>query len=271
MARLIKKQPKRTKKTKKTPNVRKGVKKTVSMVHRVSSSEVAKEPSGSEKGPKVPVVHVDGKVVGRTTLPTKLFAAKINAPLLAQAVRVRLANQRMGNASTKTRGEVEGSTRKIYRQKGTGRARHGAIRAPIFVGGGVVFGPKPRDYSLKLSKGMRRSALASALTSKLAEGGITIVSGLAVLPPKTRVFAKMLSLLGVPRPVLLITSPVVDTMVRACRNIPQVDLLPIQQLAAYDVLSHRSIVFMKEAVDESRRLLLKKTSHHEGGTPNAHV
>src|SRR5207248_616028 len=98
------------------------------------------------------------KASGKVSLPKEIFAETVNKKLLAQAVRVYLANKRQGNASTKTRGEVEGSTRKIYRQKGTGNARHGSIRAPIFVKGGIVHGPRPRDFSLGLSKKMRRKA-----------------------------------------------------------------------------------------------------------------
>src|SRR3990170_6251019 len=134
----------------------------------------------------VPVVGVDGKTKSKIQLPKELFGAKVNKALLAQAVRVYLANQRTGNAATKTRGEVEGSTRKIYRQKGTGRARHGAIRAPIFVGGGIVFGPRPHDFHLDFPKKMKRRALGSALTSKLGSGDVIVVSGLSDLEPKTK-------------------------------------------------------------------------------------
>src|SRR3972149_4980450 len=120
------------------------VKKTVKAVKAVKATVT--EEVDSAKGIRTSVVGLDGKSAGSITLPQALNNAKINRQLMAQAVRVYLANQRVGNASTKTRGEVEGSTRKIYKQKGTGRARHGAIRAPIFVGGGVVFGPQPPEY-----------------------------------------------------------------------------------------------------------------------------
>src|SRR6266404_5428662 len=117
----------------------------------------------------VAVVGIDGKVSGKVSLPGEMFGEKVNKALLAQAVRVYLANQRQGNASTKTRGEVDGSTAKIYRQKGTGRARHGSKRAPIFVKGGIVFGPKPRDFSLSLPQKMKRKALFSALSAKVKD------------------------------------------------------------------------------------------------------
>src|SRR3990172_10626024 len=117
-------------------------------------------------GLTLPVYGVDGKEKTPADLQKEIFSVEVNPRLLAQYVRVYLANQRQGNASTKTRGEVTGSTRKIYRQKGTGNARHGSIKAPIFVGGGITFGPKPRDYSLKMNKKQKTLALFSSLTVK---------------------------------------------------------------------------------------------------------
>src|SRR3989344_7875158 len=130
------------------------------------------------KGLKADVFDLSGKVTTTVTLPEYLFGAKVNRPLMAQAVRVYLANQRAGTQSTKTRGEVDGSTRKIYRQKGTGRARHGGIRAPIFVGGGIAHGPKPHDFSRELPQKMRRAALFSALSGKLKDGEVKIMKNL---------------------------------------------------------------------------------------------
>src|SRR5882724_11511103 len=134
------------------------------------------------------VYGLDGKVAEKVTVPAAIFGEKVNKTLLAQAVRVYLANKRQGNASTKTRGEVDGSTRKIYRQKGTGKARHGSVRAPIFVHGGVVFGPKPRDFSLSLPKKMKRKALFSALSAKLQGKELIVVSSLETITPKTKNF-----------------------------------------------------------------------------------
>lgn len=205
---------------------------------------VAKEKSS---GVSAPVVGVDGKSKGRIQLPKELFGAKINKQLLSQAVRVYLSNQRAGTASTKTRGQVEGSTRKIYRQKGTGRARHGAIRAPIFVGGGIVFGPKPRDFSLKMPQKMRRAALASALTSKLTD--VIIVDGLGSIE-KTKVMARTLAAVGATGKTLLVTSKGGN---RAARNIAQVDVMPANMLNAYGVLSHQKLVFTKDAIKNLSR------------------
>jgi large subunit ribosomal protein L4 len=139
------------------------IKKTV-----VVKKAIVKE-APKETGLKLSVYDLKGAIAESLTLPKEIFGAKINNSLMAQAVRVYLANQRRGTLKTKSRGEVAISTRKIYRQKGTGRARHGAKSAPIFVGGGIAFGPKPRDFSMKLNQNMRRVALFSALSAKLRD------------------------------------------------------------------------------------------------------
>jgi large subunit ribosomal protein L4 len=211
-----------------------------------------KEELDSVKGIRVSVVGLDGKAAGSVTLPADLFGAKINRQLMAQAVRVYLANQRGGHASTKTRGEVEGSTRKIYKQKGTGKARHGGIRAPIFVGGGIVFGPRPRDYSLSLPQKMRRVALASALTSQLKKQNIIVVSGLSDVA-KTKVVASTFTAIGATRKTLLVTPKDSGTTVRAARNIENVDILPVSDINTYSILMHSKLVFMKEAIGELKK------------------
>lgn len=238
-------------KTAKKP-LKKPVTKVKPVSRRASPSPISPRPAspagGSPLSPlSVVVVGTDGKPAGKITLPKELFAAKVNKPLMAQAVRVYLANQRGGTASTKTRGEVEGSTRKIYRQKGTGRARHGAIRAPIFVGGGIVFGPRPRDYRMDFPKKMKRASLASALTSALVEGKMTVVDGLSGVE-KTNSMAKTLQKIEATGSTLLVVSKGAEGVVRAARNIERVDILPVQNLHTYSVLSHQRIVFMKEAL-----------------------
>ena len=205
-----------------------------------------------KKAIKATVVGLDGKSAGSVTLPTQYFGQKPNSQLMAQAVRVYLANQRAGHASTKTRGEVEGSTRKIYRQKGTGKARHGAIRAPIFVGGGIVFGPRPRDYSLGLPQKMRRVALASALTAQLGNKNVIVVSGLSEVK-KTKAVASMLTAVGATRKTLLVTAKQSTGVARAGRNIETLDILPVSDLNTYSVLMHGKVVFMKEAIGELRK------------------
>ena len=142
---------------------------------KAASSAVKKPVVAKAAGLNVAVYSLAGAKKGTISLNKEIFGAKVNKTLMAQAVRVYLVNQRQGTASTKTRGEVRASTRKIYRQKGTGRARHGAITAPIFRGGGIAFGPRSRTFELKMSKQMRKKALFSALSSKLLENKILVV------------------------------------------------------------------------------------------------
>ena len=163
----------------------------------VSKKETTRSIIAAKKGDLVlDFFDTKGKVADTVDLSKEIFGAKINNSLMAQAVRVYLANQRMGTASTKTRGEVHGTTKKVWAQKHTGRARHGSRKAPIFVHGGIVFGPSPRDFSLKLSKKMRRQALFSALSSKLKREEIKGITGFEKLPPKTKVMAAALKSLG---------------------------------------------------------------------------
>ena len=233
---------------------------------KVVTENVKSEVSVSGKADKkyasvsVEVVGVDGKVTGKISLPGEIFGEKMNKALIAQAVRVYLANQRQGNASTKTRGEVDGSTRKIYRQKGTGRARHGSVRAPIFVKGGIVFGPKPRDFSLSLPQKMKRKALFGALSAKVADKELTVIDGLAGIEPKTKTFAKMLVDLGMAdkKQVLFITSGDTVSILRAGRNVPGVSFLPSRQINTYEVLAAGKLIVMKEAIDEMKEHFLKK-------------
>lgn len=211
--------------------------------------------SKKEAGHSVPLFDKEGKAQGKVTLPKELFGAKVNQKLLAQSVRVYLANQREGSAKTKTRGEVEGSTRKIYRQKGTGRARHGAIRAPIFVGGGIVFGPMPRDYHLTLTKDMKRKAIRSALSAKA--GDTVVIDGLETVEPKTKRVVKVLSGTGMSGSTLLVVPKDSLNLVRAARNIEGVDILRATDLFPYALLTHHKIVFNKKALEESKAHFVK--------------
>lgn len=202
----------------------------------------------------VDVLDIKGKKAGTLALPKEIFGVPINDQLIAQAVRVYLSNQRKGTASTKTRGEVRGSTRKIYRQKGTGRARHGGIRAPIFVHGGVAFGPKPRDLSLKFPKKMKKRALFSALSAKLQESATVFVKGLDAIQPKTKIMNGIIHNLGFQKEkkMLLVIPSAGDTKIenveRAARNIEGFDIISTNQLNTYEVLSHTTLLFMDSAI-----------------------
>lgn len=219
-------------------------------VNLVTKTPVAKQTKRKNKL-EIDIYDIKGRVVETIALPQEIFGAKINNQLMSQAVRVYLANQRRGTASTKTRGEVAGSTRKIYRQKGTGRARHGSIRAPIFVHGGVVFGPKPRDYSLKLSKKMRKAALFSALSAKVKDGGIKVVSGLEKITPKTKFMTLVLQKLGLlnkNEKILLVLPKKLEEIQRAARNIQNVEIIYAYQLNTYNILRNKTLFLLKDSI-----------------------
>lgn len=196
---------------------------------------------------QVDILNTEGKIVGNMDLPEQIFGAKVNPQLMAQAVRVYLANQRQGTQFTKSRGEVVASTAKIWRQKGTGRARHGARSAPIFVGGGVAHGPKPRDFSLKMPEKMRRKALFSALTEKLNEKAILVVKGIEEVKPKTKEVAKILSNFKITSKLLLILPDKKENLIKAARNIDQVSLIPAASLNTYLVLNHQKLLFLPDS------------------------
>lgn len=237
------------------PVAKKAVKKaSVSAVVAAEKKTVTKS---DKKSLTAHVVDTKGASAGTVTLPEELFGVKVNKNLLAQAVRIYQANQRSGNASVKTRGQVTGSTRKIYKQKGTGKARHGGIRAPIFVGGGIVFGPSPRDYSLDLPKKMKAVALASALTHVYEQGFMTFVDGLESLPAKTKAMVESLKALEAGSSVLLVIAEKSGSVARASRNITGVEVMPISNIHPYALLSHRKIIIMKQAVAEGAKRFIK--------------
>jgi large subunit ribosomal protein L4 len=201
----------------------------------------------------VKVFDTQGRESGSVSLPEEVFGAKINKTLMAQAVRVYLANQRQGTQSTKTRGEVIGSTRKIYRQKGTGKARHGAVKAPIFVGGGVALGPKPRDHSLKMPQKMRKASLASALTQQLKQERIVVLDA-ATHSGKTKDFAMTLKVLNLQDKngkghKVLVVSDSTGTLDRAGRNIEGLKMVRSTTLNTYEVLTSRHIVLVKSSIE----------------------
>lgn len=198
----------------------------------------------------VPVYTLTGRTSGTLSLPKEIFGVKVNNSLLAQAFRVYSTNQKTFTGSTKTRGEVKGSTAKIFRQKGTGRARHGSIRAPIFVGGGIVFGPKPRKVRLDLPKKMKKAALLSALSSKVAGKEVVGVTGFNSASGKTKEIVKLMNKVNGGKSALIVISDKMDNVIRATRNIPGTDVLPVNQLNAFEVLRHRVLVISKEALEK---------------------
>jgi len=209
-----------------------------------------------ETGISILKYFIDGK---KEDLPLdkKIFNIKINPKNLALYVRVYLANQRQGTASTKTRSEVSGSTRKIYRQKGTGRARHGDIKAPIFVGGGVVFGPKPRDYSLKLNKKQKKKALLEALVYQFKQGNLLIFDNeFLQIKPKTKNLSSFLEKNDLAKEKKLIVLPKMEknNLILAGRNIPNLNFTSLESLNAYNLLVSQKVIFLEDAFNN----LIKK-------------
>ena len=198
------------------------------------------------------IYDIDGKEQRTVELPKEVFAVKVKPGLLAQAVRVYLVNQRQGNVKVKTRSEVIGSTRKIYRQKVTGKARHGAIKAPIFVGGGVAHGPKQKDYNLKFNKKERKLALYGVLSSKLKENKIFGLDEKALtMKPKTKAvvnFLKELKLLG-KNNLMILKKMETNNLVLAMRNIPNITFVDANSLNTYMVLKSSSLIFVENALE----------------------
>lgn len=202
-------------------------------------------------GLNVSLFDVSGKESGTTTLPKELFGVEVNKDLLNQYVYVYRMNQRQGTVSTKTRSEVRGTTKKIYRQKGTGGARHGARKAPIFVGGGITFGPKPRVIVRNLSKKMKKQALASALSYAVVEKKVAGAQDAVLsIEAKTKQVAAWLKNAGLGTKKVLFVLPAEksESFVRASRNLQQITTISANQINAYEVLKAPKIVFMESAV-----------------------
>ncbi len=205
---------------------------------------------------KINLYDIKGAEVKSMDLPDTIFNAPAAPSLIAQAVRVYSANQRGGNASTKTRGEVTGSTRKIYRQKGTGRARHGANKAPIFVGGGIVGGPRPKDYSLGISKNMKQKAFFGVLTAKAKNKAIVGLEEKDLTKAgKTKVVFEFLKKLGMDDMKVTVVFAKMENnqFTKAVRNIEGVELSDAVSLNTYQVLKSKKIVFLETAIDALKK------------------
>lgn len=206
----------------------------------------------------VPVFDLSGNKIKDVKLP-EIFQQKFNQELIAQAARVYESKLHQGTQSTKTRGEVAGSTRKIYRQKGTGRARHGSIKAPVFVGGGIVFGPKPRNFKFELPVKMRQLALAGLLSKKYADDKIIVVEGFNKASGKTAEIAGLIKKTNLTdKKVLLVMTNEMKTAVKAGRNITNILIRPAQTLSFLDVIKNEIIIFAHEAVNKINQKGFKK-------------
>jgi large subunit ribosomal protein L4 len=205
--------------------------------------------------PDIAVRNLAGEQVETITLSDEVFGAQVNVPLMHQAVQRILADRRLGTHKAKTRSEVSGSGAKPWRQKGTGRARQGMRTSPLWKGGGIAFPPQPRSYAVRMPKKMRRQATRSALSSRVQDGAIQVVSSLVPDEPKTRAMVAGLGALSAAGKVLLVDGQVADETSRAARNIPGVSFKPAATLNIVDVLNNDVLVFSVDGIRQLERLL----------------
>ena len=198
--------------------------------------------------PKVNVFNMSGEQVEQIELSEAVFGAEINQHVVYEVVKNQLANKRQGTQSTKTRAEVRGGGRKPWRQKGTGRARAGSLNSPIFTGGGIVFAPKPRDYSYKVPKKVRRLALKSVLTSKVQNGEFIVVDKIDFETPKTKEMAKFLANIQAEKKALIVMDEKNENVIRSAKNIPNLHTALVNTINVYDILKYDSFIITKEAV-----------------------
>jgi len=197
---------------------------------------------------KVDVINLKGEKIEQIDLNDEVFGSDCNPTVLAQYIRVYKNNQRQGTSSTKTRSEVSGGGAKPRAQKGSGRSRQGSIRSPIFVGGGVAHGPKPKSYKLNLSKKLKKLALSSALSTRMREGKVIIIDGVDIKKPSTKEFSQSLKNIKVSGSLSLVWVGDDENLIKSARNIPEVNLVNVKSLGAYDVMKTKNTVFLKKAV-----------------------
>ncbi|WP_251860712.1 50S ribosomal protein L4 [Clostridium sp. Marseille-Q2269] len=199
--------------------------------------------------PKVDLFNQNGEKVGDLQLADSVFGVEVNTYAMHQVVKALLANKRQGTQSAKTRAEVSGGGIKPWRQKGTGRARQGSIRAPQWIHGGVVFAPKPRNYRMSIPKSMKKVAIKSALTSKVNENLMVVVDNIKLETPKTKEVVKMLNGFDAKK-TLIITNNAEENVYKSARNIEGVQIIPVNNINVYDVLKYDKVVITKDAVSK---------------------
>ena len=198
--------------------------------------------------PKVDILNIKGENVGSLELNETLFNTEISEHSVYEVVKNQLANKRQGTQSAKTRSEVRGGGRKPFRQKGPGRARQGSIRAPHYTGGGVVFAPKPRDYSYRVPKKLRRKALYSVLTSKVVDGELIVLDDLKLANNKTKEAAAVLNAVDAGKKAYVVTAENDTNVYRSFRNIEGVDVASASLINVYDLVRHNKLVITKDAI-----------------------
>jgi large subunit ribosomal protein L4 len=200
--------------------------------------------------PKIDVLNIKGEKVDEINLSDSVFGVEVNEHAIYEVVKNHLANKRQGTQSAKTRSEVRGGGRKPWRQKGTGRARQGSTRSPQWIGGGVVFAPKPRDYSYTIPKKVRRLALKSVLTSKVQNGELIVLDGISMEAPKTKEFAGIMANLKLDKKALFVTAEKNGNVVKSANNIPGVKTAIVGSMNVYDIVNHGAFVITREAVEK---------------------
>ena len=200
--------------------------------------------------PKVTIYNISGDQVSEIELSDDVFGVEINENAMYEVVKNQLANKRQGTQSAKTRAEVRGGGRKPWRQKGTGRARVGSIRSPLWIGGGVSFAPKPRDYSYRLPKKIRKIAMKSALTLKVNNDEIIVLDGLNIPTPKTKEMINILRNLNADKKALIVMDEKNDAVIKSARNIPGVKTISVNTLNVYDILKYDKFIITKDAVQK---------------------
>ncbi|MBI4596144.1 MAG: 50S ribosomal protein L4 [Candidatus Tectomicrobia bacterium] len=202
------------------------------------------------------VIDQNKQVVGKRELPEIIFSAELKEHLIHDVVVMQLANRRRGTASTKTRSQVSGSNNKPWRQKGTGRARAGTLKSPLWKGGGIIFGPLPRDYSYRLPKKARMIALRSVLAMKYRENSFMLLNNLVIEQPKTKEVVGLIKTLGLSSKILFVVPEKDENLERASRNIPDVKVLSVTGLNVFDILKYDNLVCTEEALRRIEERLL---------------
>ena len=205
--------------------------------------------------PVIDVQNIEGKQISQIELANDVFGIPVKPSVLHEVVTMQLSNRRSGNAAVKHRSDVKGSGRKLFRQKGTGRARRGDIKAPLLRGGGVVFGPDKRNYSYKVPKKVRKLALKMALSSKLSENELVVLDQFELGETKTKKFVDVLKALKL-KNALIVTEESNDRLELSCRNVPDVKVLRSEGLNVYDILKYRMLVLLEPAVKNIEGRLL---------------
>ena len=216
---------------------------------------------------QVSVHNLSGEVVDHIEVSERVFGEPFNESVVHQAMVRQRANARQGTASTKTRGEVKGTTKKLFRQKGTGGARGGSVTSPLRRGGGVVFGPKPRSYRQAMPKKMRQLALRCVLSGKVRDEEIIVLEQLDFEQPKTKEMAKILTALGVSSSALIVTAETEENVVKSARNLLKIKTTPANLLNVVDILNHRRLLMTVASVRNAEKLWGEKVSGGESNAP----